>query len=303
MSTVRNVLTSIEVIIMYKNGQDIIALTKEKNCSIAELLYEKEFENFDKKKENVNHTIKEILKVMRHSSSAAIDNPKDNQGHIIGGDAKKMADHSQNNSYTGSIINMAMARAFSSSEVNASMGKICAAPTAGSCGIIPAALFTAEQHLTLNEDELIEGLITSSVIGEIITMNATVSGAEGGCQAECGSAAAMAAGMLVILRKGTVEQAFDASAIALKNIMGLVCDPIAGLVEAPCAKRNASGVVNAMISADMALAGVKSIVPFDEVVEAMYKVGKSLPHTLKETALGGIAVSKTAIKIKNDIYK
>lgn len=288
---------------MYRNAKEIIELTKEKNCSIAELLYLKEYENFDKNKEDVNHTIKEILKVMRNSSTAAIDNPEENKGHIIGGDAKKMADYSKTDSYTGSIINAAMARAFSSSEVNASMGKICAAPTAGSCGIIPAALFTAEEHLSLNEDELIEGLITSSVIGEVITMNATVSGAEGGCQAECGSAAAMAAGMLVILRKGSIEQAFNASAIALKNILGLVCDPIAGLVEAPCAKRNASGVVNAMISADMSLAGVESIVPFDEVVEAMYKVGKALPHTLKETALGGIAVSKTALKIQNDIYK
>lgn len=214
-----------------------------------------------------------------------------------------MAQANINNSYTGSTVMMAMARAFSSSEVNASMGKICAAPTAGSCGIIPAALFTAEEQLSLTEEALIEGLITSSVVGEIITMNATVSGAEGGCQAECGSAAAMAAAMLVILRKGTILQAFDGAAIALKNIMGLVCDPIAGLVEAPCAKRNASGVINAMISADMALAGVQSIIPFDEVVEAMFKVGKSLPHTLKETALGGIAVTKTAVHIQNKIYK
>ncbi len=240
---------------------------------------------------------------MRSSSQESIDNPDNYKGHIIGGDAKKMSDYSQTNNYSGSFINKAMARAFSSSEVNASMGKICAAPTAGSCGILPAALFTAEEQLNLSEDELINGLLTSAVVGEIITMNATVSGAEGGCQAECGSAAAMAAAMLVIMRNGTPEQALNASAIALKNIMGLVCDPIAGLVEAPCAKRNASGVVNAMISADMSLAGVNSIVPFDEVVEAMFKVGKALPMTLKETALGGIAKSKTAQQIQRKIYQ
>jgi len=288
---------------MYRNGRELLKLTKEYNCSIAEVLFRKEDEYCDKPREMVYNNTKEILKVMRNSSQAAIDNPENYQGHIIGGDAKKMNDYSQQATYAGSFINQAMARAFSSSEVNASMGKICAAPTAGSCGILPAALFTAEEQFSLDEDTLINGLLTSAAIGEIITMNATVSGAEGGCQAECGSAAAMAAGMLVVFRGGTPEQALNASAIALKNIMGLVCDPIAGLVEAPCAKRNASGVVNAMISADMSLAGVNSIIPFDEVVEAMYKVGKALPITLKETALGGIAKTKTAQSIQNDIYK
>lgn len=288
---------------MFRTGNELINLTKKHNCTIAEILYKKEADYCDKSYDVVRDNTKEILKVMRTSSQAAIDNPDNYQGHIIGGDAKKMNDYSQEATYAGRFINTAMARAFSSSEVNASMGKICAAPTAGSCGILPAALFTAEEQLNLNEEDLINGLLTSAVIGEIITMNATVSGAEGGCQAECGSAAAMAAGMLVVLRNGTPEQALNASAIALKNIMGLVCDPIAGLVEAPCAKRNASGVVNAMISADMSLAGVKSIIPFDEVVEAMFKVGKALPITLKETALGGIAKSKTAQTIQNEIYK
>lgn len=287
---------------MFRNGKELIELTNTHKCTIAEILYKKEAEYCDKPFEIVHKNTKEILKVMRNSSTEAIDNPDNYKGHIIGGDAKKMSDYSEINNYSGSFINKAMARAFSSSEVNASMGKICAAPTAGSCGILPAALFTAEEQLDLSEEDLINGLLTSAVVGEIITMNATVSGAEGGCQAECGSAAAMAAAMLVVLRKGTPDQALHASSIALKNVMGLVCDPIAGLVEAPCAKRNASGVVNAMISADMALAGVKSIIPFDEVVEAMYKVGKALPITLKETALGGIAKTKTAQKIQREIY-
>lgn len=288
---------------MYKSGQDLIKLTQERQCSIADILILKEVEYCDKPAAGVISATKDILQVMRASSQAAIETPADYQGHIIGGDAEKMQVYSHQPSYLGSHAAKAMARAFSSSEVNASMGKICAAPTAGSCGIIPAALFTAEEQLGLSDDDLIQGLLTSAAIGEIITSNATVSGAEGGCQAECGSAAAMAAGMLVVLRGGRPDQALHASAIALKNVMGLVCDPIAGLVEAPCAKRNASGVINAMVSADMALAGVQSIVPFDEVVEAMYKVGKALPTTLKETALGGIAKTKTALAIQDKVFK
>ena len=288
---------------MFRNGKDLLELTNKHQTSISDILIMKEVEYLGKTKEDVFNGIKEIIKVMENSSEAAIHDPNNYKGHIIGGDAKKMDDYSRKASYSGSLMVGAMAKAFSSSEVNASMGKICAAPTAGSCGILPAALFTAKEQLELSEDDMIMGLLTSAAVGEIITMNATVSGAEGGCQAECGSAAAMAAAMLVVFRKGSSEQALNASAIALKNVMGLVCDPVAGLVEAPCAKRNASGVINAMISADMSLAGVESIIPFDEVVEAMFKVGKALPITLKETALGGIAKSKTAQDIHESIYK
>lgn len=286
---------------MYRNAVEFLKQLNDDKLTIPELVLWKEHELYEKGKDLVLNQTKDILNVMRSSSQQAIDYPEKYKGHIIGGDANKMSKF--NNSYSGDLMVSAMARAFSSSEVNASMGKICAAPTAGSCGIIPAALMTAEEALQLEEKDLIDGLLVSSAIGEIITMNATVSGAEGGCQAECGSASAMAAGMLVYFKKGTPEQVFNASAIALKNVMGLVCDPIAGLVEAPCAKRNASGVINAIISADISLAGVTSVVPFDEVVEAMYKVGKSLPSSLKETALGGIARTKTAIEIQTKIYK
>lgn len=287
---------------MYKNGSSLIELTKVNNCTISDVLLMKEKELYEKSNEEVINTSREILKIMRASSENAIEDPDNYKGHIIGGDAHKASEYSNSNTYAGATINRAMARAFSSSEVNASMGKICAAPTAGSCGILPAALFTAEETLMLSEDMLIKGLLTSAAIGEIITANATVSGAEGGCQAECGSAASMAAAALVFLKGGTAEQSLDAAAIALKNVMGLVCDPVAGLVEAPCAKRNASGVVNALISADMALAGIKSIIPFDEVVDAMYRVGRSLPSSLKETALGGIAITPTGKKISDSIF-
>lgn len=286
---------------MYKSAEDFIHLAHSE--SIIQIILQKEYSYFDKDAMTVYNSLEKILHVMLSSSKKAIEEPDNYHGHLIGGDAKKMDEYKNVDSYTGSWIKRAMSHAFSSSEVNASMGKICAAPTAGSCGIIPAALITAKEQLSLKKEQLFDGLLIASMIGELITLNATVSGAEGGCQAECGSAAAMAAGMLVYLRKGSIEQIFDAAAIALKNVMGLVCDPIAGLVESPCAKRNASGVVNAMISADMALAGVTSIVPFDEVVLAMYKVGKALPSSLKETALGGIAITKTGQKLNEKIMK
>ncbi|MBN2796714.1 MAG: L-serine ammonia-lyase, iron-sulfur-dependent, subunit alpha [Clostridia bacterium] len=284
---------------MYKSAHEFILLSNEKG--ILEVILEKEYELFDKSSLDVYHNLKKIYDVMAASSEDAIIAPEAYYGHIIGGDAKKMMDFSLNDNYSGATMIKAMARALSTSEVNASMGKICAAPTAGSSGILPAALFTAKEQLNLGENELLDGLLVASMIGELITLNATVSGAEGGCQAECGSAAAMAAGMLVYLRKGNIEAIFDASAIALKNVMGLICDPIAGLVESPCAKRNASGVTNALISADMALAGVSSSVPFDEVVQAMYKVGKALPEALRETALGGIATTSTALRLAKKI--
>ena len=283
---------------MYKNAVEFMELSKQEG--IIQVILKKEYEYFEKDSLTVYEELYKVLSVMEKSTRHAIESPDDYKGHIIGGDAKKMSDCMS--SYSGQWITSAMSKALSASEVNASMGRICAAPTAGSCGIIPAALFTAKDQLNLNPNDMMDGLLVASLIGELITSNATVSGAEGGCQAECGSAAAMASGMLVYFRSGSIEQIFNAAAIALKNVMGLVCDPIAGLVEAPCAKRNASGVVNAMISADMSLAGVNSIVPFDEVVQAMYKVGKSLPRTLRETALGGIAVSKTALEISKNIY-
>jgi L-serine dehydratase len=186
-----------------------------------------------------------------------------------------------------------MMRALACSQSNASMGRICAAPTAGSCGILPAALITGAEELDCGEEEILRGILTAAAVGKIIVQNATVAGAEGGCQAECGAAAAMAAAALTEMAGGAPEQSLHAAAIAIKNIMGLICDPIAGLVESPCSKRNASGVLNALSSADLALAGVESIIPFDEVVDAMYTVGLAMHPDFKETARGGIAATPT----------
>ena len=194
-----------------------------------------------------------------------------------------------------------MARAISLSETNAAMGKICAAPTAGSCGILPAVLVTMEEEWNLSKRKILEGLLIASGIGAVVVKNATVAGAEGGCQAECGVAAAMAAAAVVYLAGGTCRQQAAAVSLALINVMGLVCDPIAGLVQIPCAQRNASQAVNAIVSADVALADTVCPVPADEAIEAMYRVGKQLPRELRETALGGIAESETGKRIADEI--
>ena len=181
-------------------------------------------------------------------------------------------------------------------------GKIVACPTAGSCGILPAVILSAGELLNKTDEELIQGLFASSAIGMIIGMNATFSGAEGGCQAECGSAAAMAAGAVVELMGGTPKMSLDAAAIIFKNVLGLVCDPVAGLVEIPCAKRNVSGAISALCTADMVMAGVDSKIPFDDAVSAMYKVGTSMPAELRETALGGVAITETGLALKEKVF-
>lgn len=190
----------------------------------------------------------------------------------------------------------------SCSELNATMGKIVACPTAGSCGILPAVITTVGEKLNLSDEEMIEGLLVSSAVGMIIGQNATFAGAEGGCQAECGAASAMASAATVFLMGGTNEMCLHAAAIVIKNILGLVCDPVAGIVEVPCVKRNFAGAVSALSTADLVMAGVISYIPFDDVVEAMYKVGKTLPESLRETALGGLAVTKTGLEFKEKVF-
>ncbi|MGL4453577.1 MAG: L-serine ammonia-lyase, iron-sulfur-dependent, subunit alpha, partial [Sarcina sp.] len=222
---------------------------------------------------------------------------------LIGGDGYKLQKYLESGkSFTGDAVILAMAMALSASEVNASMGKIVACPTAGSCGILPSVMLTAKSRLNISDEELLNGLLAASAVGMIIGQNATFAGAEGGCQAECGSASAMAAAGLVELMGGTPEMSFDAAAIVIKNVLGLVCDPVAGLVEIPCAKRNASGAVNAISAADIVMAGIESKIPFDDAVIAMAQVGKALPESLRETALGGVAISKAGLRMKKKVF-
>ncbi|RKD29147.1 L-serine ammonia-lyase, iron-sulfur-dependent, subunit alpha [Thermohalobacter berrensis] len=289
---------------MYNTGYELLKITKEKKIKISDVVVQNECKVLEKSESEIRNKMKENLKVMIESSKQGLDGEIKSISGLIGGDAKRVNDYINTKKTTicGNTLNKAMARALSCSEINAAMGKIIAAPTAGSCGILPASIITSAEVLNLDENAMINALFTAAGIGQIIAKNATLSGAEGGCQAECGSASAMAAAAIVEMAGGTPEMSLNAAAIALKNILGLVCDPIAGLVEAPCAKRNASGTVNAMLAADLALAGVKSIIPFDEVVEAMYNVGKSLPHELRETALGGVAATKSGKEIENNIF-
>lgn len=277
---------------MYNNGKELLALCGESNIPIWEAAILDEMEQTEASRTEIMERTSLALRVMQKS----VEDPGEGRtmGGLIGGEYKKVKAYKEaGRTLSGEIANRAMMRALACSQCNASMGRICAAPTAGSSGILPAALITGAEELNCGEEEMLRGILTAAALGKIIVQNATVAGAEGGCQAECGAAAAMAAAALVEMAGGTPEQALHAGAIAIKNIMGLICDPIAGLVESPCSKRNASGVLNALSSADLALAGVESIIPFDEVVDAMYAVGLALHPDFKETARGGIAASPT----------
>lgn len=288
----------------YKNGKELLAICKEKNLAIYDVAILNESINSSLTKEEIYNVMKNNLDIMKNSIEKGLDEKEKNiKGFMIGGEAKKLKRFYENNkSICGKTMSKAISYALSVMEVNVSMGRIVACPTAGSCGVLPAVLLAVKEKFDLDEETVVKGLLTSSAVGIIIGKNACLSGAEGGCQAEVGSASAMAAAAIVEMLGGTPEQALNASAIALKNLMGLICDPVAGLVEAPCAKRNAIGTSNAMISAEMTLAGIKSIIPFDEVVVAMGKVGKMLPVNLRETAEGGIATTPTGRKLRKKIF-
>ena len=288
---------------MFNKGEELLKICNEKNKTISEITLEKEMLDSDISYDDLINKMKETLSVMKNSATSALDKEIISVSGLTGGDSKKVEDYKNSGkTLSGDLVISAMAKALSTSEVNASMGKVVAAPTAGASGIMPSALLSAQEKLDLTDEQIIMGLFTAAGVGEIIAKNATVSGAEGGCQAECGVAAAMAAAAIVEMAGGSPESALDAASFALINIMGLVCDPIAGLVEYPCSLRNASGVVNAFISSDLALAGVNSLVPFDEVVDAMYKVGKSLPESLRETALGGLAATPTGEALRRRCF-
>ena len=288
---------------MYHNIEELISRAEQKNVPLWEIILENECELTEKSEEEVFELLDARYEVMFRSVHKALEEPQQTVGNLITGMSNKQHIYSQTeDTLCGKELNHVMAMALSASEVNAAMGKICASPTAGSCGILPAVLVGVSEKYHLDRRTILQGLLTASGIGTIFVKNATVSGAEGGCQAECGVAAAMAAGAVVTMRGGTPRMAGHAVAIALLNCMGLICDPIAGLVQLPCAQRNASQSLNAMLSADLALGGMESVVPVDEVIEAMYRVGKKLPMELKETALGGIAVTPTGKKIQQEIF-
>ncbi len=271
--------------------------------SFGEMILKSQSEVMEVSENELFENMKNSLEIMKESVDNGLDEHKRSVSGLTGGDAFKMNEAVKNGkNICGKIFGNAMTKALAVSQTNACMGKIVAAPTAGSCGIIPAALLTIAEDKDISDDALVYSLFTASAIGIVIANNASISGAEGGCQAECGSASAMAAAALVELSGGTPKQIENACAIALKNILGLVCDPVAGLVEIPCIKRNAMGVANAFVAAELALAGIESAIPADEVIWAMKKVGNAMSVALKETAEGGLAITPTGKKLCKKVF-
>lgn len=288
---------------MYHNLKELLERAEDREVLLSEIVLQNETEQFGSTAEDIYRKLENRYEVMEKAAARALEERLETAGNLISGISM------QHNTYVksgqtlcGEFINTAMAMALSGSEVNAAMGRICAAPTAGACGIVPAVLLSIQKKNNSSKKEMLNAILTASGIGTILMKNATIAGAEGGCQAECGVAAAMAAAAGVELCKGTPRQSVWAACLALVNCMGLVCDPIAGLVQVPCAQRNASQTINALTCIDLAMAGMTLPVTPDEVVEAMYKVGRMLPPQLRETAQGGLAATKSAQEIQNQIF-
>ncbi|MBQ9849381.1 MAG: L-serine ammonia-lyase, iron-sulfur-dependent, subunit alpha [Clostridia bacterium] len=287
----------------FNTSAELIALCHKENKKISEIMRLREIVYGESDAATVDARMKKALGIMKESAHAPLTKTVRSMGGMIGGEAAKLEKRrAEGKSICGSVLTKAVIYSQAVLEVNASMGVIVAAPTAGSAGVVPAVLFALAEQFDISDERLCDGLFTAGAIGSILMKNASVSGAEAGCQAEIGSAAAMASAAAVELMGGTPEQCFEAAAITIGNMLGLVCDPIAGLVEAPCQSRNAAGASNAITSAEMALADIKSAVPFNEMVDAMYRVGKKLPMELRETALGGCAATPTGCALKCKIF-
>ncbi|MDU3184019.1 MAG: L-serine ammonia-lyase, iron-sulfur-dependent, subunit alpha [Staphylococcus lugdunensis] len=289
---------------MFDSIRETIDYAVENDMSFADIMINEEMELQGKSREDVRAIMKQNLEVMR----AAVEKGTTGEGvksvtGYTGQDAIKLNKYNESqHALSGHEMIEAVKGAVATNEVNAAMGIICATPTAGSSGTIPGVLFKLEKTHDLTEDQMIDFLFTSALFGRVVANNASVAGATGGCQAEVGSASAMAAAAAVAIFGGKPEASGHAMALAISNLLGLVCDPVAGLVEIPCVMRNAIGSGNALISADLALAGVESRIPVDEVIEAMDKVGRNLPASLRETGLGGLAGTSTGEAIKRKIF-
>lgn len=279
----------------FKSSVELLELCRQTQCPISEVMRRRECELGETTRDQVDHRMAKVLEIMRASATQPLKKPSKSMGGLIGGESKKLYDHAaRGKAICGDILQRAMTYAMGVAEVNASMGLIVAAPTAGSAGIVPGLLLALQDCYKISDDRLVDALFNAGAVGYLAMRNATVAGAVGGCQAEVGVAAAMAASATVELMGGTPEQCMDAGSTVLMNLLGLVCDPVGGLVEYPCQNRNAAGVANALIAAELSLSGVKQLIPFDEMLETMYAVGRRIPIELRETALGGCAVAPSA---------
>ena len=274
----------------FKNAQELLELCEKQNLKISEVMKERECQLGETSPEKIVEQMAHSLGVMRESVSGPITHPKKSIGGLIGGEARLVNGHRiQGKSICGGVLSKAIAYSMAVLETNTTMGLIVAAPTAGSSGVIPGLLLALQEEFALSDEVVIDGLFNAGAIGYLAMRNATVAGAVGGCQAEVGVGAAMAASAAVEMMGGTPEMSLHAAVFVLMNFLGLVCDPVGGLVECPCQGRNAAGVAVALTAAELSLSGVRQLIPFDEMLQTMYQVGRQIPPGLRETALGGCA--------------
>ena len=279
----------------FKNAQELLTLCEEKNLPISEIMRIREIELGETTAETVKEKMTRVLEIMKEAARSPIHKPVASMGGLIGGESRKLSLHAQQKKeLCGDLLQKAITYAMATLETNASMGLIVASPTAGSAGIVPGLMLAMQEHYHFSDDTIIQALFNASAIGYLAMRNATVAGAVGRCQAEVGVASAMAASAAVELMGGTPEECTYAASTVLMNMLGLVCDPVGGLVEYPCQNRNAAGVANAVIAAEMALAGIRQLIPLDEMIQTMFAVGRKLPAELRETAMGGCAVTPSA---------
>ena len=288
--------------VLFRNVKELVALATDENKLISELMIEQEMLVTRRSREEIMNQMDRNLTVMEEAVEKGLKGVHSTSG-LTGGDAVLLQDYmKKGNTLSGTLLIDAVSKAVATNEVNAAMGTICATPTAGSAGVVPGTLFAVQNQLNPTREQMIRYLFSSGAFGFVVANNASISGAAGGCQAEVGSAAAMAAAAIVEMAGGSPQQSAEAFAITMKNMLGLVCDPVAGLVEVPCVKRNAMGAANALVAADMALAGVTSRIPCDEVIDAMFKIGQTMPTALKETAQGGLAATPTGRALAERIF-
>ncbi|MBA9086416.1 L-serine dehydratase [Fontibacillus solani] len=287
----------------FRTIEELVLLAEKEGKRISEIMILEEAEASDTTPEQITSRMSLHLDTMEKAVQRGLSEEVISRSGLVGGDARKLQGYlKQGINVSGKKMLEVVSRAIATNEVNAAMGTIVATPTAGASGVIPGCLFGLSEEMNVDRDQMLRFLFTAGAIGYVIANQSFISGATGGCQAEVGSASAMAAGAIVEMAGGTPRQSAQAVAIALKNTLGLVCDPVAGLVEVPCVMRNAMGAANAMVAADLALAGVISVIPADEVIGAMYRIGQAMPGTLKETALGGLATTPTGEAIRKKLY-
>ena len=279
----------------FKNAKELLALCQEKKLPISEVMRQREILLSETTAEIVDQRMDRVLEIMKDAAFSPIKDPVISMGGLIGGEARRLCEfHDLGKSLCGNVLGKGITYAMATLETNASMGLIVASPTAGSAGIVPGMMLALQEVYGFSDKKIRQALFNAGAIGYLAMRNATVAGAVGGCQAEVGIASAMAASAAVELLGGTPLQCTYAASTVLMNMLGLVCDPVGGLVEYPCQNRNAAGVSNALIAAEMSLAGIPQFIPLDEMIDAMYTVGKKLPAELRETALGGCAATPSA---------